>query len=86
MPKLDEFVDEVIEMEPCNHKAYEYLNGWDLGATLFCPKYGENDILKGDYYSEKASWLRFIVHRCDPNDTVMIDGELKNKRCASRDE
>ena len=86
LPKLEEFVDEIIPMVECNHKEYEYMNGWDINATIFCPQYRKNDILMGDYYSEKSSWLRLTVHRCDPNDTIKVNGAIQKKKCKSRKE
>ena len=76
LPKLDKFVDQVIPMVPCNNEKHDNDNGWDHSATLFCPEFKQTDIMKGDYYSEKSSWLRFIVHRCDPTDKVLIDGKV----------
>ena len=64
--------------------------GWDLSMPRYCPDYRPTDILKGNYFTEKYSWLRLAVHRCDPKEMIQeyIGGEvnLQNKKCASREE
>ena len=57
-----------------------------MSAVIFCPEYRDNDIFKGSYYSDKYSWLRLAVHRCDPTDLIEKNGELVNKTCASHEE
>ena len=48
---------------------------WDNSATKFCPKYNGTELFGGSYYSEKYSWLRLGVHRCDPTEIVTINGK-----------
>ena len=72
-------------MVPCN-KNHENDNGWDFGETIFCPEFKPTDILRGDFYSKKYSWLRLVVYRCDTNDIIIKNGRKINKKCASRTE
>ena len=58
------------------------IGGWDVSMPNYCPDYRSTDILKGNYFTNKYSWLRLAVHRCDPNE--IING--KNKSCASKEE
>ena len=60
--------------------------GWDISMPNYCPDYRPTDIFKGNYFSKKYSWLRLAVHRCNPNETSIEDGVVKNKECASREE
>ena len=72
-------------MVKCNSNI-EHEGGWDIKSNPhFCPDYRPNDIMKGNYYTEKYSWLRLAVHRCDPNEKILEDGVIKNKVCASRE-
>lgn len=64
----------------------EYDNGWDVKAPHFCPEYKSSDFIKGNYYTEKYSWLRLAVHRCDPTELIEINNVVQNKTCASREE
>ena len=70
-------------MVPCKSNS-EFDGGFDESATMFCPKYSDDDIMFGSYYNKKYAWLRLAVHRCDPNEFVTIDGRTQKKKCASR--
>ena len=84
LPATEKRQDIDIPMIPCP-KNHENDNGWDFTAPLFCPDFKETDILKGSYYSAKYSWLRLIVHRCDPTEKVKNKyGRTVNKKCATR--
>ena len=72
-------------MVPCKKDVSE-LNGWDFSATKFCPEFKPTDMLKGNYYSKKFSWLRLAIHRCDTRDMVLKNGRMQNKTCASKAE
>ena len=72
-------------MVPCK-KNHEFDGGWDQNSTFFCPDYGKDDLLYGGYYSEKYSWLRLVIHRCDPNEIIVVNKKKVKKSCATRDE
>ena len=61
-------------------------NGWGISPLGFCADYRDTDFLYGDYYTKKYSWLRFVVHRCDPEEIIYIDGIPRKKKCASKTE
>ena len=83
LPPTKKVQDIDIPLVPCK-KNHENDNEWDYSSTMFCPDFKDTDILKGSYFAPKYSWLRLIVHRCDPKDKVMKNGVLVNKECASR--
>ena len=85
LPTTKQNQDILIPLTPCN-KNHESDNGWDFKAPMYCPEFKSTDILKGSYYTKQYSWLRLAVHRCDPTEKVMIDGRMRNKQCASRQE
>ena len=70
---LEQSLDIEIPMVPCN-KSTEYDGGWVANATMFCPNYTESDILFGSYYTQRYSWLRLAVHRCDPREKITVNG------------
>ena len=72
-------------MVQCNTNI-ENDGGWDISMPHYCPDYRSTDIIKGNYYSNKYSWLRLAVHRCDPNDLIIENKVEKNKTCASKEE
>ena len=45
---------------------------------IYCPDFGEEDILYGDYVNSKYSWLRLVVHKCDPKKRSLV-----GKKCES---
>ena len=54
---------------------------WNMKQKYLCPKFKETDILYGDYYSPKSSWLRLVVHKCDEKKR-----KEEGKECASDEE
>ena len=84
-PALKKSRDVEIPMVPCQSNS-EFDGGFDESATMFCPQYSDDDIMFGSYYNTKYAWLRLAVHRCNPNDTVTIDGVEQQKQCANRTE
>ena len=52
----------------------------------YCPDYRSTDFIKGNYYTDKYSWLRLAIHRCDPHEIIIENGVKKNITCASREE
>ena len=51
----------------------------------YCADYRSTDFIKGNYYTDKYSWLRLAVHRCDPHEIIIENEVEKNKTCASRE-
>ena len=53
-----------------------------MGNTRkYCPYYGKNDYLYGDYYSDRFSWYRLVVHQCDS-----VARAKENKTCVTPEE
>ena len=71
LPALKESLDIDIPMTRCD-KMIEFEGGWDLSAPHYCPEYKATDIFKGNYFTDKYSWLRLAVHRCDPTEIIGI--------------
>ena len=60
--------DSLVDLVDCNYadETNEEKNDlWNMKQKYLCPKFSESDILYGDYYSTKSSWLRLVVHKCD---------------------
>ena len=79
---MKESIDVEIPMVPCDSLT-EHDGGWKADATRFCPDYSDSDILFGSFYTERYSWLRLAVHRCDPREKILVNGRTVNKQCAS---
>ena len=71
-------------MVRCNSNV-EFNNLWDFSMPNYCADYRSTDIIKGNYYTDKYSWLRLAVHRCDPHEIIIENEVEKNKTCASRE-
>lgn len=76
--------DLIVDMVDCDYvdETNEEKNDlWNLKQKYLCPKFSETDILYGDYYSSKSSWLRLVVHKCDAKKRLS-----EGKTCATDEE
>ena len=76
---MSEPQDIIIPLANCHNITEEHV--WYGKALQYCPEYRPNDLLFGDFYTVKQSWMRLVVHRCNVEERKLV-----NKTCAPRDE
>ena len=70
--------DEIIPLKNCNSES----DMWQAqNITKYCPDFRKDDFIYGDYYSEKFTWYRLVIHQCDKEKR-----EAKGKTCKPQDE
>lgn len=75
--KEEKMRDEIVPIKECNSDIIKTVWHSD-GIKKYCPQFGHSHFIYGDYYSEKFSWYRLVVHACDEKER-----EAKGKKCKS---
>ena len=71
--------DEIIPLKVCGDQE-EYDSAWSGDTVIrYCPDFSEKDFIHGDYYAEKASWYRLIIHTCDIEERKAMNKDCKNQ-------
>lgn len=84
---LYQFEDRFIPLAVCHdpiHTSWRKSN-----VKQYCPDYGANDFLYGNYYSAKFSWLRLALHFCDDSAEARKERLTAGKKhldCKSKEE
>lgn len=69
--------DLIINLKECNKKDND---AWSSSSQkYYCPDFGDDDILYGDYYIPKNSWLRLAMHECDPTKRALLGKTCESK-------
>ena len=78
----DRYLEKQIGMVECENEFIDeaLVALWYTGK-LYCPDYSEEDFMQSNYNYKKHSWMRLVVHRCDPEERA-----LEGKDCAPIEE
>lgn len=72
--------DEIIPVDRCVDETTKAI--WKSNTIKkYCPQFSDSDFIYGDYFSEKFSWYRLVIHTCD-----LVERAAEGKTCKSPEE
>lgn len=73
--------DEMVPLKDCNENQMIKAHWHNGGIRKYCPDFRDDDYIYGDYYSNKFSWYRLVIHTCN-----VKEREEQGKTCKSQEE